>query len=60
MATQMQERELMATMEGGNLTAIEDKYHLECLTALQNHHRSQMQQHKQESRGFSGEKMMKA
>ncbi len=60
MATELQERELMARMEGGDLIAIEAKYHLECLTALRNRYRSQMRQHEQESRGFSEEKIMKA
>ena len=32
--------ELMARIEGGNLAALETKYHLECLTALCNCYRS--------------------
>ena len=32
--------ELMARIEGGNLAALEIKYHLECLTALCNCYRS--------------------
>ena len=31
---------LLARVGGGNLTAIEAKYHLSCLTALRNRHRS--------------------
>ena len=34
MATEMQDVELMARMEGGDLVALEAKYHLECLTTL--------------------------
>ena len=40
MATDLQETELMARIEGGDLVALEAKYHLECLTALHNRHRS--------------------
>ena len=40
MATDLQETELMARIEGGDLVALEAKYHLECLTALRNRHRS--------------------
>ena len=32
--------ELMARIKGGNLVALETKYHLECLTALCNFYRS--------------------
>ena len=41
MATDLQETELMARIEGGDLVvALEAKYHLECLTALHNYYRS--------------------
>ena len=60
MATQLQEIELMARMEGGDLIALEAKYHLECLTALRNRHRSLMRQQVQESGVPCEEKRMKA
>ena len=34
MATELQDTELMARMEGGDVVALEAKYHLECLTAI--------------------------
>ena len=34
--TLRQMKELMARIEGGDLVALETKYHLECLTALRN------------------------
>ena len=40
MATDLQETELMARIEGGDHVALEAKYHLECLTALRNYYRS--------------------
>lgn len=48
MATQLQETKLMAGTEGGDLIALEAKYHLECLTALRNRHRLLMRQQGQE------------
>jgi len=30
----------MAAIEGGDLVALETKYHLECLTGFRNHYRS--------------------
>ena len=40
MAIHLQDTELMARIEGGDLVALEAKYHLECLTGLHNCHRS--------------------
>ena len=40
MATDLQETELMARIEDGDLVALEAKYHLECLTALRYYYRS--------------------
>ena len=60
MATELQETELMARMEGGDLVALEAKYHLQCLTALRNRYRSLLRRHEQESGGQSEEKKMRA
>ena len=40
MVIDLQDTELMARIEGGDLVALETKYHLECLTVLRNRHRS--------------------
>ena len=60
MATELQETELMARMEGGDLIALEAKYHLQCLTALRNRYRSLMRQNDKDSGGSSEEKKIKA
>ena len=56
MATELQETELMARIEGGDLVALEAKYHLQCLTALRNRYRSLTRQHDKDSGGSSEEK----
>jgi len=38
MATDLQDTILLTRISGGDLTAIEAKYHLSCLTALRNRH----------------------
>ena len=40
MATDLQDVEIMAKISGGEMIAIEAKYHLSCLTKLRNRHRS--------------------
>ena len=40
MATDLQDFEIMARICGGEMIAIEAKYHLSCLTKLRNRHRS--------------------
>lgn len=60
MATELQETELVARMEGGDLIALEAKYHLHCLTALRNRYRSLVRKHEQEVGDSSEEKKMKA
>ena len=63
MATDLQENALLTRIEGGDLIALDAKYHLRCLTALRNRHRSLMRQrqdcsdnqkeeHKFEARAF--------
>ena len=47
MATELQETELMARMDGGDLIALEAKYHLQCLAALRNRYRSLVWKHEQ-------------
>ena len=44
MAADLQENELLTRIEGGDLIALDAKYHLACLTALRNRHRSLMRQ----------------
>jgi len=40
MAKDLQDTILLARISGGDLTAIDTKYHLSCLTSLRNRHRS--------------------
>lgn len=58
MAIELQETELMARMGGGDLIALEAKYHLQCLTALR--YRSLIRQQEQKVGGSSEEKRIKA
>lgn len=44
MATDLQDTALLAKISGGDLIAIEAKYHLTCLTELRNRHRSKTRQ----------------
>ena len=49
---------LLAKLEGGDLIALEAKYHLACLTKLRNHHRSLFRAN-QESPGWQIEENQK-
>ena len=60
MAKELQETELMARMESGDLIAIEAKYHLECLTGLRNRYWSLIRKNAKDFGGCSEEKMLKA
>ena len=60
MAIELQETDLMARMEGGDLIALEAKYHLQCLTALRNCYRLITRQHEQKVEDCSDEKTIKA
>ena len=60
MASELHDIELMARMEGGDLVALDAKYHLECLTTLRNHYQSLLRQHEEDSSGSAEEKVMKA
>ncbi len=61
MALELQETDVMARMEGGDLIALEAKYHLQCLTELRNRYRSQIRQHGQKAEEYySEEKKIKA
>ena len=44
MAIDLQDSALLTRIEGGDLTALEAKYHLSCVTALRNRHRSFLRQ----------------
>ena len=39
MATELQDTALLAKLDGGDLIALEAKYHLACLTKIRNRHR---------------------
>ena len=60
MATKLQETQLIATMEGGDLIALEAKCHLHCLTLIRNRYRSLIREREQEFGGLIKEKKMKA
>ena len=60
MAIELQATELMATMEGSDLIALEAKYHLHCLKSLRNHYRSLIRQREQKLGDSSEEKKLKA
>ena len=60
MATDLQENELLTRIEGGDLIALDAKYHLACLTALRNRHRSLMRQRQDCSDNQKEEKKFEA
>ena len=60
MAKVLQETELMTRLEGGDLIALEAKYHLECLTGLRNRYRSLLRQRETDSGESSETAMIKA
>ena len=49
----------MDRMKGGDLIALEAKYHLNGLTVLRNHYRSLVCKHEQEMEGSSEERKVK-
>ena len=49
MATELEDTVLLAKLEGGDLIALEDKYHLACLTKLRNRHRSLLRENQESS-----------
>ena len=55
MATELQDSQLLSTIQGGDLVALEAKYHLNCLTRLRNRHRS-LQRSKEQSTSGTHEK----
>jgi len=58
-ATELQDAELMARMEGGDLVALEAKYHLACLTTIRNRYRSSKNQQGKEHDQSSEEDQLK-
>uniref|UniRef100_UPI00358E26DF uncharacterized protein isoform X2 n=1 Tax=Myxine glutinosa TaxID=7769 RepID=UPI00358E26DF len=44
MVRDLEDTELLSRIEGGDLVALEAKYHLACITRYRNHHRSVMKQ----------------
>ena len=44
MATDLEDTALLTRIDGGDLTALEAKYHLSCLTTLRNRHHSFLRQ----------------
>jgi len=59
MAVELGETECFTKMEGGDFIAHEVKYHLHCLTALRNCHRSMLRKLEQEVGVSSKEKKIK-
>lgn len=60
MAIKLQETELLARIGGGDLIALEAKYHLQCLTVLRNRYHSLIRQQEQKVGNTSEEKRIKA
>jgi hypothetical protein len=60
MAKELNDTELIARMTGGDLIALDGKYHLHCLTLLRNRHRSLKRQQEQEMAGYHKEQQIKA
>lgn len=55
MATELKETQLLAALEGGDLIALDAKYHLQCYTALRNRYRSHLRKLDQDLVGGSAE-----
>lgn len=49
MAIDLHDSDILANLSGGDLVAIEAKYHLDCLTAFRNRHRSMLRKQKQDT-----------
>lgn len=60
MATDLQETALLTRIEGGDLIALDAKYHLACLAGLRNRHRSLMRQRQDSSDSQKQEKKIQA
>ena len=60
MATDLQDTALLAKIEGGDLIALDAKYHLACLTQLRNWHRSLMRESQQHPYSLGEEKKKQA
>ena len=60
MATDLQDVSLLARIEGGDLIALEAKYHINCLTELRNRHRSLVRESNYTSSDLHEEEQMKA
>ena len=56
MATDLQDTALLAKIEGGDLIALDAKYHLACLTQLRNWYRSLMRESQQHPYSLGEEK----
>ena len=60
MTSVLQETELMARMEGGDLIALEAKYHMQCLRTLKNRYRSFLREHEHDFGTFSEDNKFEA
>ena len=58
MATELQDSQLLSTIQGGDIVALEAKYHLNCLTRLRNRHRSLHRSKEQSTTSGTHEKEM--
>lgn len=60
MATELQETQLLAAIEGVDLIALDAKYHLQCYVALRNRYRSHLRKLERDSVGPADESQKKA
>ena len=60
MARDLQDASLLAKIEGGDLIALEAKYHLSCLVKLRNRHRSYLREIQNASSKSQEERKMEA
>lgn len=58
MITVLQDTQLLAHIDGGDLIEKETKYHLKCLTSLRNCYRSQLRKSNQEEQAYTVEENM--
>lgn len=59
-AKDLNDTSLLTKIEGGDLIALESKYHLSCLAKLHNCHRSYLRENEENSSALNEERKMKA
>ena len=60
MALELQDSQLMSRISGGDIIAIEAKYHINCLVSYKNHYRSMQQAHVSESSSNTERRVLQA